>query len=90
MLAYFAELIGSFFLGYAVLGGDILHIVITLASVAYFAGDISGGHFNPAVSYMMYCKGDMTLSEWLIYSSIQLTGMLLALHFHTYVQKTKN
>ena len=54
ILEFFTEFIGTFiFLSVILKTGDALAIGIALASVIYFGGKVSGGNFNPAVSYMM-------------------------------------
>lgn len=39
---------------------------------------VSGAHFNPAVSFVMYIKGNMTVSELCTYVAAQLAGGIAA------------
>ena len=55
MIKYLVEFIGTFmFLSVILSQGQALPIVIALAAAIYFGGAISGGHFNPAVSFMFH------------------------------------
>lgn len=58
-----------------------LAIGIALTSAIFMVGKISGGHFNPAVSVMMFFKNPATfpLSMLLLYVVAQLFGGLSAL-----------
>ena len=54
-LSILTEFIGTFvFLTVILKTNDALAIGLTLAGVIYFGGKVSGGNYNPAVSYMMY------------------------------------
>ena len=51
---YIVEFIGTFFFFSVILAqGKPIPIAVALLASIYFGGDISGGHFNPAVSVMM-------------------------------------
>ena len=83
--AILAEFIGTFFFLSIILNavadaalGPIAVAVGLLASI-YFAGKVSGGHFNPAVSIMMYVKGKLTGDLTILYISAQIVGALCAL-----------
>jgi len=41
-------------------------------------GDISGGHFNPAVSFMHWSRGQMGAQDAVGYVVAQLLGALVA------------
>ena len=47
-------------------------------TMIYAVGDISGAHFNPAVTFGFYMAGHMKSREVWIYFAAQLTGGLLA------------
>ena len=55
--------------------GAILYTNITLFM------NISGGHFNPAVTFMMYLRGKINQSDALIYSILQILGGILGVIF---------
>jgi len=50
-----------------------------LLAAIYFGGSISGGHFNPAVSIMMFVKGNLPADMTILYIIAQITGGLGAL-----------
>ena len=83
MLIYLVELIGTFvFLSIILRTGEAIPIAIGLLSAIYFGGSISGGHFNPAVSFMMYLNNVLDVTQLPMYVLAQLTGGALALFFH--------
>ena len=56
------EFVGTFILLAVILAtGEALPIAIALATVIYLGGATSGGHFNPAVSTMLFLKGDLDM-----------------------------
>ena len=94
MKKYFAELFGTFWLvfggcgsaifaaGYSELGigfvGVSLAFGLTVLTMAYAVGHISGGHFNPAVSFGLWAGGKFSAKELLPYIISQLVGATLA------------
>ena len=87
MYEYLAEFIGTFiFLGVILKTGDALAIGIALASVIYFGGKISGGNFNPAVSFMMLLSNKMDITKFVAFVIAQLLGATAAFVFHTYTK----
>jgi|LauGreSBDMM110SN_4_FD.fasta_scaffold28904_2 aquaporin Z len=85
LLKFFTEFIGTFiFLSVILMSGDPLAIGITLASVIYFGRKVSGGNFNPAVSYMMLLSKKINVSTFFIYIIAQLLGATAAFLFFTY------
>jgi aquaporin Z len=76
---FIAEFIGTFiFLGIILQTGSAIPIGIALIAVIYLIGSISGGHVNPAVSIIMFCKGSINFTTLLMYIIAQLAGALLA------------
>ena len=89
-----AELIGTFWLvfggcGSAVLAaaypelgigfaGVALAFGLTVLTMAYAVGGISGGHFNPAVSLGLAVSGRFSWGELLPYSVAQVIGAFVA------------
>ncbi len=89
-----AELLGTFWLvlggcGSAVLAaafpelgigfvGVALAFGLTVLTGAYAFGPISGGHFNPAVSFGLWAGGRFPASQLLPYIIAQLVGAVLA------------
>lgn len=79
MRTYTIEAFGAFFF-VLVFGftGDPLAIGLTLMALVYIGSPISGGHYNPAVSFAFFLKRKLSFSEFLGYVGAQLTGGLLA------------
>jgi aquaporin Z len=89
-----AELLGTFWLvlggcGSAVLAAAFPEVGIGLTGVslafgltvltgAYALGPISGGHFNPAVSFGLWAGGRFPVSQLLPYVIAQVVGAVLA------------
>jgi aquaporin Z len=87
ILEFFTEFIGTFiFLGVILKTGDPLAIGIALASVIYFGGKVSGGNFNPAVSFMMLLSKKMDIIKFIAFVIAQLLGASAAFIFHSYTK----
>ncbi|QTD38039.1 aquaporin Z [Polaribacter batillariae] len=94
MKKYFAELFGTFWLvfggcgsaifaaGYPELGigfvGVSLAFGLTVLTMAYAVGHVSGAHFNPAVSIGLWAGGKFDGKELIPYIISQLIGAILA------------
>ncbi len=94
MKKYLAELFGTFWLvfggcgsaifaaGFPDLGigfiGVALAFGLTVLTMAYAVGHISGGHFNPAVSIGLWAGGKFSAKELTPYIVSQLIGAILA------------
>jgi len=85
-----AEFLGTFFFLSVILStvtnasyGPIAVAVGLLAAI-YFGASISGAHFNPAVSVMMFAKGKIGMDTMLLYIVAQILGGLLAFGLNTY------
>jgi glycerol uptake facilitator-like aquaporin len=89
MIKYLVEFIGTFmFLSVILSQGQALPIVIALAAAIFFGGSISGGHFNPAVSFMFHMNNGLPLEDFLFYVVSQLAGGFVALtFFKNFVEK---
>jgi len=90
MRKYFAEFFGTFWLvfggcGSAVFAAGVPNIGIgllgvslafglTVLTMAYAVGPISGGHFNPAVSFGLFASGRFSGKELLPYIASQVLG----------------
>jgi len=89
---YFAELLGTFILVFvgttAIAGADLSPLpVLLIAPFAfglallgglYAFGEVSGGHFNPAVSLAMFLDGRLGAFELIGYWVCQFSGAILA------------
>ncbi len=94
MKKLFAEFFGTFWLvfggcgsavfaaGYPELGigfvGVSLAFGLTVLTMAYAVGHISGGHFNPAVSFGLWAGGKFSAKDLLGYIIAQLIGAIVA------------
>jgi aquaporin Z len=87
-----AELLGTFMLVAAVLGGAVvsgnaagigvaLAVGLSVMAMIYAVGPISGGHFNPAVTVGMTVAGRFDPKDILPYVLAQLAGGILAALF---------
>jgi len=89
---YVAELLGTFTLVFigsisilaAIAGNQPLVLVVSLGfglallAGLYAFGEISGGHFNPAVSLAMLLCGRLDAASFVRYAIAQLAGAILA------------
>jgi len=90
ILAIFAEFIGTFIFLFVILQyGEPIPIVIALLAAIYIFGNISGGHFNPAVSIMMGVDKKITPFETCLYVIAQILGGLFAIILHKHCLKNK-
>jgi aquaporin Z len=94
MKKYFAELFGTFWLVFGGCGSAIfaanfpdlgigfvgvsLAFGLTVLTMAYAVGHISGGHFNPAVSFGLWAGGKFSAKELIPYIISQLVGATFA------------
>ncbi len=79
MLKYFVEFLGTFlFLSVVLATGSPVLIAIALLAVILMGGAISGGHFNPAISVMMWANGTLSLPDMGLYAVAQIAGGLAA------------
>jgi aquaporin Z len=80
---YLAEFTGTIFLVYVILAtGNPLAIGAAFALVILLASNISGGHFNPAISIVMASAGKISTSELIPYCLSQILGGLVALELY--------
>ena len=79
---YLVEFIGTFvFLSVILRTGEAISIAIALACMIFFGGKVSGGHYNPAVSFMMMLNGKLSQGDLIPYVAAQLAGGAAALSF---------
>jgi len=93
MKKYFAEIFGTFWLVFGGCGSAIfaatvdngigyagvaLAFGLTVLTMAYAVGHISGGHFNPAVSLGLWAGGKFSGKDLPGYIISQLVGAILA------------
>ena len=96
MKKYFAEIFGTFALVFAGCGaivinqinsGSVTNVGIALTfgfvvmAMIYSLGDVSGAHFNPAVSFGFWRAGRLSFKEMRAYFISQLLGAAVAATF---------
>jgi aquaporin Z len=80
---YLAEFTGTIFFVYIILAtGNPIAIGAALALVILLASNISGGHFNPAVSVAMASFGKLSTNDLIPYVLAQIGGALVALEIY--------
>jgi len=83
--ALVAEFIGTLFFLSIILNVvndssiGVIAIAVGLLAAIYMVGGVSGGHFNPAVSVMMFMKGNLPADMTILYIIAQIIGALSAL-----------
>jgi aquaporin Z len=83
MIKYLVEFIGTFvFLSVILAVGKPIPIAVGLLAAIYFGGHISGGHFNPAVSVMMFLKENLSANDLPMYVIAQVAGGAVAHYFN--------
>lgn len=77
MNKYIMEFVGTFFLALAiVLTGNPFSIGLMFGIMFYIGNHISGGHYNPAVSLMMFMKKRISMNDYVFYITAQTLGAL--------------
>ena len=80
MFPILAEFLGTFvFLTVILASPNAISIGAALAVAILAFGAISGGHFNPAVSFMMLMNGKIKIDTFLMYVIAQVVGGIVAL-----------
>lgn len=83
-----AELIGSFFFLSAVMSGvGPWAISISLLAVCFIFASSSFTHFNATISTIMFMKGDINVTELIVFIIAQLIGGVFALLWWQYTSK---
>ena len=87
MNKYFTEFIGTMFLvlvvGVAAIGGQAgvmapIAIGTILMVMIYAGGHISGGHYNPAVTFAVLIRKRISINDAVVYWIAQIGGALAA------------
>lgn len=89
MIQYLVEFLGTlFFLSIILSTRSPILIALGLFLVMLLGQNISGGHFNPAVSIMFWARGALTNRDVIVYIVAQIFGGLGALFiFNRVLQK---
>jgi aquaporin Z len=84
--AYFAEAVGSFiFFSVVLTKGDAIMISVALLVGILIATVASKGHLNPAITAMVWARGDMSGEESIAYVVSQLVGAVAAVTWAQYI-----
>ena len=85
-----AEFIGTFVFLFVILQqGQPIPIAVALLAVIYAFGNISGGHFNPAVTVMMGAHQKISMNNAIIYIVAQILGGIAAVFVYRSIEKSK-
>lgn len=77
------EFIGTFiFLSVIIRSSNALYIGLTLTLVILLGGWVSGGNYNPAVSYMMLLNDKIDLKTMAMYIIAQVLGATTAFLYY--------
>ncbi len=84
----YTNLVGEFlgtwlFMLSIVATGNVLVIGATLTLVIWLLSTTSGGHVNPAVSFGFYMKGNLSATEFLLYTLSQLLGATASIYTYS-------
>ena len=96
---FFAEILGTFiFLSVIITSGHAttrcddaltwIKIGLALSVAILFIGYVSGGHLNPAVSFMLYLNNDLKLEGLAVYIAGQLIGATLAYFYYMFLKSS--
>ena len=88
ILPTLVEFLGTFiFLSVIVATGNPWAIGAALAILIFLGIDISGGHYNPAVTLMTLYNKDITITAASAYIAAQVAGGLLAITTYNVLKK---
>ena len=83
MNKYLVEFVGTlFFLFVILVSGQAIPIGLALILAIMLGGKISGGHFNPAVSVMIFLNKKIQAQDLLFYVLAQVLGGAVALQLY--------
>ncbi len=85
MKKYTVEFIGTFFLVLGAIQFGAIGASLCLMIMVYAGGHISGGHFNPAVTFAVVIRGKSSVREGVAYWIAQFLGGLAAALLVIYV-----
>ena len=95
---FFAEIVGTFiFLSIIITSGHAtsrcsdaltwIKIGLGLSISILLVGYVSGGHLNPAVSFMLFLNKDLNIYELFTYIAGQLIGACFAYFYYVFLKK---
>ena len=79
MRHYLMELVGAFFLTFAlVTTGNPIAVGLMFMAMYYIGERVSGGYYNPALAVAGWVRGVLSVEDMLIYSGVETVGAFLA------------
>ena len=79
MKKYVVELLGTFFIVFTVgLGSNPLSVGFAYIAMIYIGFNISGSHYNPVISTIMFLKKKIDVKDFILYMVFQIIGACLA------------
>lgn len=99
LITYVVEFLGTFIYIYAFIQSDKFKSIQPFMIAAGFIiakvmfGSVSGGHFNPAVTVMMYAKGDHLVAhpeDVFGYIAAQILGGIVAWKTYSLINEKNN
>ena len=89
MNKYLVEFLGTMFLMFVIFAtGNWVAIGAALAIAVFLGGAISGGAYNPAVTFALYAAGKIQKADVVPYIAVQILGALAAFYLYKrYVNK---
>ena len=79
MKKYVLELMGTFFIVFTVgLGSNPLSLGFAYIAMIYIGFNISGAHYNPVISLVMFLKKKIDVKDLIFYIIFQIIGACLA------------
>jgi aquaporin Z len=86
---YLAEFLGTVLVVLCALvsGGNFLVVGVAVAVAVFFAGKISGGHVNPAITLALYVNNKMAFNDFVAYLVSQFAGGVSSVFLYNAVLK---
>ena len=79
MKKYVVELLGTFFIVFTVgLGSNPLSVGFAYIAMIYIGFNVSGSHYNPLISAIMFLKKNIDVKDFILYIVFQIIGACLA------------
>jgi aquaporin Z len=86
---YLAEFLGTLLIVLCALvsGGNFLVVGAAVAVAVFFAGKISGGHVNPAITLALYVNNKIVFNDFVAYLVSQFAGGVSSVFLYNAVLK---
>lgn len=86
---YLAEFLGTVLVVLCALvsGGNFLVVGVAVAVAVFFAGKISGGHVNPAITLALFVNNKIAFNDFVAYLVSQFAGGVSSVFLYNAVLK---